>query len=83
MCYSSGEHENVGDITMRKHDKLRSLLIEASWIAVRQDPAMTLAYEEYRKKMVPSKANVKIARRLVNRIFFVMKNNVMYNNSTI
>lgn len=78
MCHSSGEHEGVGDITLRKHSKLRCALVEAAWIALRQDPAMTQAYNEYAKRMKPSKAIIKIARKLVNRIYFVMKRNQPY-----
>ncbi|SFU71828.1 hypothetical protein SAMN05216364_10973, partial [Porphyromonadaceae bacterium KHP3R9] len=32
--------------------------------------AMTLAYEGYRKRMNAQKAIVKVARKLVNRIFY-------------
>jgi transposase len=73
MCHSSGEKEAVGDITIRKHALLRCYLVEAAWIAIRKDPAMTMAYEQYCKRMPASRAIVKIARRLVNRIFFVLK----------
>jgi len=34
---------------------------------------MTMAYEGYRKRMNAQKAIVKIARNLVNRMFFVLK----------
>ncbi len=78
MCHSSGEKEGIGDITIRKHAMLRCYLIEAAWIAVRKDPAMTVSYEEYRKRMNGNKAIVKIARRLVNRIFFVLKRRQEY-----
>ena len=50
MCHSSGEHEEVGDIMLRKNSKLRSVLIEEAWDAVRQDPAMTQAYGKYCKR---------------------------------
>jgi transposase len=78
MCHSSGEKEGVGDITIRKHAMLRCHLIEAAWIAIRKDPAMTMAYEEYRKRMNAQKAIVKIARKLVNRIYFVLKRRKEY-----
>jgi len=78
MCHSTGDKEGVGDITIRKHAALRCVLIEAAWVAVRKDPAMTLAYEEFRKKMIAQKAIVKIARKLVNRIFFVLKRKQEY-----
>ncbi len=76
MCHSSGD--NVGDITSRRHFTLRCLLVEAAWITIRKDPAMTMAYTEYWKGMNPQKAIVKIARRLVNRIYFVFKHEKEY-----
>lgn len=78
MCHSSGEKDGTGNITIRKHATLRSLLIEAAWVAIRKDPAMTLAYEGFRKRMNAQKSIVKIARKLVNRIFFVLKRKQEY-----
>ena len=83
MCHSSGEKEGVGNITIRKHAMLRCLLIEAAWIAIRKDPAITVAYGEYRKRMNAQKSIVKIARRLVNRIFFVLKYKQEYVNLVV
>lgn len=59
----------MGDITIRKHASLRCALIEAAWVAIRKDPTMTMAYGSFRKRMNAQKAIVKIARKLVNRIF--------------
>lgn len=78
MCHSSGEKDGTGDITIRKHATLRGNIIEAAWVAIRTDPAMTLAYEGYRKRMNANKAIVKIARKLVNRIYFVLKRQQEY-----
>jgi transposase len=78
MCHCSGEKDGTGDITIRKHAMLRCNIIEAAWIAIRKVPAMTMAYEGYRKNMNASKAIVKIARKLVNRIFFVLKRKQEY-----
>lgn len=83
MCHSSGENEGIGDITIRKHAYLRTLIVEAGWQAIRQDPAMTLAFESYCKRMKSSKAIIKIARKLVNRIYFVMKWQTPYVNSVV
>lgn len=74
MCHSSGDKEGIGDITAI----LRCYIIEAAWIAIRKDPAMTMAYGEYRKRMNAQKAIVKIARRLINRIYFVLKRRQEY-----
>ena len=78
MCHSSGESNGTGDITVRRHFMLRCLLVEAAWIAIRKDPAMTVAYTEYRKRMNPQKSIIKIARRLVNRIYYVLKHEKEY-----
>ena len=83
MCHSSGEKEGVGNITLRKHAILRCYFIEAAWMAIRKDPTMTMAYEEYRKRMNGNKAIVKIARRLVNRVFFVLKRKQEYVNCVV
>jgi transposase len=74
----SGEKEHVGGITQRRHSQLRWLLIEASWVAIRKDPALLMAFEEYCKRMRKTKAIVKIARKLLNRIRYVLKNQAEY-----
>ena len=81
MCHSSGEHKGVGDITLRKHAILRSNIIEAAWVAIRKDEAMQLCYLNNCKRMVASKAIVKVARKLVNRIYFVLKRHQPYVNA--
>jgi transposase len=78
MCHSSGENESVGGITIRRHATLRCHLVEAAWVAIRKDPAMTMAFVEYRKRMNAQKSIVKIARKLVNRIYFVLKRKQEY-----
>ena len=48
-----------------------------------QDPAMNLFYTEQCKRMPKSKAIVKVARKLVNRLFFVLKHQTEYVNSIV
>ena len=76
--HGSGEKEYTGEITQRRHSQLRWLLIEASWIAVRKDPALLMAFHQYCKRMRKTKAIVKIARKLLNRIRYVLKNRMEY-----
>jgi transposase len=76
--HSSGEKERVGEITQRRHRQLRGLLIEASWVAIRKDPAMLMAFSQYCKRMRKTRAIVKIARKLLNRIRYVLKNQKEY-----
>jgi transposase len=75
---SSGEKDKVGHMTPRCNKTLRSLLVESAWIAARRDPALTLAYEKLVKRMKPSKAIIRIAKKLLNRVRFVLKNQVEY-----
>jgi transposase len=75
---STSEKEHVGGMTQRGHSCLRWLLIEASWVAIRKDPAMMEAFNEYCKRMKKSKAIIRIARKLLNRIRYVLKNQAEY-----
>lgn len=80
---SSGEDEIVGDITPRGHSILRSAIIESAWIAIRHDPALMKAYHDYCKRMESNKAIVRIAKKLLNRISFVLKNKQPYSLSVV
>ncbi len=74
----SGEKGQVAGVTQRRHSHLRWLLIEASWVGVRKDPALLEAFDQYCKRMRKSKAIIKIARKLLNRVRYVMKNQAEY-----
>ena len=76
--YGSGERETILGLTNRGHHKLRETIIEASWVAIRLDPAMTMAFNEFTKTMKKNKAIIKIGRKMINRIRFVMKNQSEY-----
>ena len=74
----SGDTKKVGEMTSRGQPLLKKCLIEASWITARFDPALSLAYNKYTQRMEPNKAIVRIARKLVNRIYYVLKNRKQY-----
>ena len=76
--HSSGEKENVGSITHRGNSFLRGALVESAWMAARMDLALNKSYHDYCKRMEPNKAIIRIARKLLNRIRFVLKNNQPY-----
>lgn len=78
MTNSTGEHEKIGDITVRRNKLLRTAIIESSWIAIKNDPALMLAYQQLVKRMKPQKAIVRIAKKLVSRIMYVLKNKQAY-----
>ena len=70
--HSSGAKESNGEMTFRGHENLKKMLIESSWTAIRCDPALTLSYHKNTRRMESNKAIVKIARKLLNRIFYVL-----------
>lgn len=72
--HSSGETERVGRITNRANAYLRSLVIEMAWMAVRRDSVYLKKFQDHCKKMKPNKAIIRIANSLVNRIYYIMKN---------
>lgn len=77
--HSSGDKISHGELTYRGNDMLKRMLIEASWVAVSRDSRLGLAYVKYKKRMVPQMAIVRIARKLSNIIFAVLKNGEKYN----
>jgi len=80
---SSGEKEKTGDITPRGHSVLRTAIIESSWTAIRNDPSLMRSYLSYRQRMDENKAIVKIARKLLSRIRYVLINKKPYKCSVV
>jgi len=83
MTFSSGDKEKVGSITPRANKPLRNCIIEAAWIASRNDPSLALCFNELSKRMKPNKAIVRIAKKLLNRIRYVMINEKEYVHSIV
>ncbi|MFZ1291919.1 MAG: IS110 family transposase [Melioribacteraceae bacterium] len=75
---STGDNDKVLGTTFLFNKFLRSLIIEAAWIAIRKDPALTLAFNGFLKRMSKQKAIIRIAKKLSSRIYFVLKNNTLY-----
>jgi len=80
---SSGENERTGDITPRSNKPLRSILIECAWIAIRHDSTLTLAYRNLCQRMKGNKAIIRIAKKLLIRISYVLKNQEIYEYTRI
>lgn len=76
--HSSGDKEKMGEITFRSHDFLRKAFIESAWVSVRLDPALLIAYSGLCKRMEPNNAIVRIAKKLLNRVYVVLKNSIKY-----
>jgi transposase len=75
---SSGEKDNKTGMTNRRNAQLRAAIIESAWTAVRKDPALMMAFNELCKQMTKTKAIIRIARKLLNRIRYVLKNQQGY-----
>lgn len=75
--YSTGEDHNRGEITHMGDRILRSLLIEAAWVAIRRDPELQKFYYRMKAKHTPkaaaNKAIVAVARKLTMRVYCVLK----------
>lgn len=74
----SGESNYDRGITVRHNSYLRSALVESSWQVIRKDPALLLKFKQYCKRMNRNRAIVRIAKHLLSRIKYVLKNKVEY-----
>lgn len=70
--HTSGTKERKTNMTKRGNHRLRSVLIECSWVAIKKDPALYLAYKKYSQRHGRTKAIIKISRKLLNRIRYVL-----------
>ena len=80
---SSGEKKKVLGLSFQFNRYLRSLLIESAWVAIRKDPALTLAYNNFLIRLSAQEAIVRIAKKLLNRIYYVLKNEKEYVYSVV
>lgn len=74
--YSSGEHQHRGGITHRRNAWLRHVLIEAAWHASAKDPVLVNVYAQQKAKRGAQQAIVRIARKLLGRIRYVLLHRV-------
>jgi transposase len=76
--YSSADKHIVKGVTHHCNHLLRETLVESAWMAIGKDPALTQAYYEYKKRMHYNKAILRIAKKLLNRVRYVLVNRVEY-----
>lgn len=76
--HDSGETKKTKGITDRSNHYLRTALVESSWSVVRKDPALLMKYKEYCRTMEKNKAIIRIAKHLLSRINYVLKNKKEY-----
>jgi len=80
---STGEKERIGEMTNRGNAHLKTIIIESAWMAVRHDPALLLQYQKYIKHMKSNNAIIRIAKKLLNRIRYVLINEIEYNKNVL
>lgn len=81
--FSSGEQVRKGKMTTRCQKQIRSLIIEASWIAIKHDPALTQKFNELIKVKTKKRAIVSIAKKLLSRIYSIWYNDIKYEKGII
>jgi transposase len=75
---SSGEKESTGEMTTRGNKYLKKIIIECAWMVIRHDPAMLQTFKSLTSRMNANKAIVRIARKLLARIRYVLNNQQPY-----
>ena len=76
--HSSGERDWKGRLTHRRHKALRSSLVECAWMTIQKDPVMLQRYNELKQRLTGKRAIVVIARKLLSRIYAVLKSEKPY-----
>lgn len=76
--YSSGDKVYRGHISRQGSSRLRHLLVEAAWKAVRMDPLMRKFYMQIAYRAGKKRAIVAVARKLVGKARAVVRENTPY-----
>jgi transposase len=76
--HSSGDKVVHGEMTFRGNKQLGPMIIEAAWVTVFRDAGLGSLYQRYTERMKSQEAIVRIARKLSNIIFAVLKNETKY-----
>jgi len=80
---NSGDRVRQKRLTRRGHTQLRSMLVEAAWTAIGVDPALSHCYAQLKKRMVAQKAIIRIARKLLARIRYLLLHEMEYEKGVI
>lgn len=71
---SSGEKKRDGGLTRRCNRRLRHVIIESAWRALRLDPELMADYNRLCRRMRKQQAIIRIARKQMNRLRYVLAN---------
>lgn len=76
--YSSGQHIRMGRITHGGNSRVRTALVESSWILISKDPLMKKKYDRLKYRRGAKRAIVAVARSLSSRIRRLLIDQVAY-----
>ena len=76
--HSSGDKVAHGEMTFRGNKQIGPMIIEAAWITICKDAGLGSLYLRYKERMKPQEAIVRIARKLSNIIYAILKNEKEY-----
>jgi len=76
--YSSSDTIIVKGITHRCNSLVRESLVESASKAIAKDPALLMAYKQYKKRMNYNNAIIRITKKLLRRIRYVLLHQTPY-----
>jgi len=76
--YSSGQHVRMGKITHAGNHRLRTRMVECSWIAIKKDPGLNKTYQAIKMRRGGKRAIVAVSRKLIIRIRRILLDGVTY-----
>lgn len=76
--YSSGGHICRGHISRQGNTRLRHMLVEASWKAVKKDSVLKEYYAKLSERIGKRRAIVAVARKLIGRIRAALRKHEQY-----
>ena len=76
--FSTGESIRRGHITRQGSPRIRTILVEAAWFAIKKDAALKMTFERIAFKRGKKRAIIAIARKLIGRIRACFRQEVTY-----
>jgi transposase len=81
--YSTGERTRQGRITRCGNKRIRTYLVESTWILITKDPAVRLRYVKLKNLRGGKRATIAIARKLLLVIRRMLLDNVPYRMTAV
>lgn len=76
--YSSGDHIRKGHITCQGNSRVRAILVEVAWRAIRKDKSLSNFFERLFPRTGKKRAIVAVARKLIGRIRAAFRHKEIY-----